>query len=455
MENPEGKSISVIIKLEEFAALNGKLSSIKNEPDLKKFIHNFFSEKYGNGDGKLEIIQKQTKVKLNWTAHVVDSKAEAFHKTALESAKNKHYKEAISSWVKAISINPKDPDYYFNLGIAFFEIKNYKESIENLKRAIAICPIYYRAHLILGTVLLKIRHFEDAEKHLKESVTFNPNHGLAYLNLGAVYSILKRYDDGISMFLKTLDLAPNETRAYFGLGKIYSIKGDILKANQFFKRVIEIDKKSDLANHAKRAIQSSSETNIEKANQDSNLNIDNIYQEGYKAYLVTDYERAIKMYQAYLTQKPDDDFVWFALGEACLRCGLLSKSAESFRKAIKLNPNKALYYKELAIVFYYQQNDSELTDCILKARKFGKSDSMMESLFGYALIQQQNYKEAVAALFSANSKDANNLFCKFYLAIAYMKSGDRNSGINLLQEIRQSHLKSPLLAETERLLSRP
>ena len=448
----EVKSISVIVKLDEFAAINGDLPKINTDIERQKYIHKFFSERYGPGDGKLEIIQRQAKVKLNWIANSYDPKAELLHKSALSHAKNKNYSEAISNWVKALSINPKDPDYYFNLGIAFFEIKNYRESIENLNRTISICPIYHKAHLILGTVLLKVRHFNEAEKHLKESINFNPYHGLSHLNLGAVYSILKRYDDGIAMFMKALKLVPNEPRAYFGLGKIYSIKGDIGRANQYFSKVIELDKNSDLANHAKRALQmvpGPAQMNV--APSVTTPNVETLYQEGYKAFLFTDYERALKMYQAYLSQKPDDDFVWFALGEACLRLGLLDKSKDSYKTAIKLNPSKAVYHKELAVVCYYQQNSDELINSVERALKLGKTDSMTSALHGYGLIKKEKYQEAIQHLQEALRLDFNNLFSKFYLAYACLKNGDRNTAVNLLQELQQSRTKSPLISEAQKL----
>ena len=110
--------------------------------------------------------------------------ANSHHQKAVQQFKNKQYNDAINNWVKAISLNPGDPDFYFNLGIAFFETKNYTESVENLRKSIQICPIYYKAHLILGTVLLKTRKFEEAEHHLKPSVVFQSQHALAYLNLG-------------------------------------------------------------------------------------------------------------------------------------------------------------------------------------------------------------------------------------------------------------------------------
>ncbi len=455
MKTVEAKTISVIIKLDVFAALNGHLPKLSSENEQRLYVEKFFSERYGQGEGRLQILQKKSKAKLTWFG-VLNPKSEALHQAALNHAKNKNYREAITNWVNAVAINSKDPDYYFNLGIAFFEIRNYKESIENLKRTLVICPIYHRAHLILGTVYLKTRRFEEAELHLKESINFNPNNGLAYLNLGAVYSILKRYDSGINMFMRVLDLAPNEPRAYFGLGKIYSIKGDIEKANHYFKRVIELDKNSDLANHAKRALQSqpshsTEQTTPEKIILDAS-DIENLYQEGYKAFLFTDYDRAIEMYQAYLNKKSEDDFVWFALGEACLRSGQLTKSVDSFQMAIKLNPSKSLYYKELAVAYYYLQKDHEINECVMKAKQLGKSDSILNALQGYSLLKSEKAKEAVLALEEATRMNSNNLFGKLFLAIAYRKIGNNESAMNLLHEIKNSKAKSPLTAEAEALM---
>jgi superkiller protein 3 len=452
MENPQNKSISVVIKLDDYPLLNGDLLKLENGAERQKYVQQFFRNRYGHGDGKLEVMEKQSRVKLNWVQISFDPKAESLHKSALGFAKNKNYQQAISCWVKAITINSKDPDYYFNLGIAFFEVKNYKESIENLSQAITVCPIYHKAYLILGTVHLRVRHFEEAEKHLKESTYFSPNHALAFLNLGAVYSILKRYDDGINMFMRTLDLVPNETRAYFGLGKIFSIKGDSEKANQYFQRVIELDKSTDLANHAKRALQSNGSAQDTTITRTSHVSIESLYQEGYKSFLSADYARASQLYQEYLHEKPDDDFVWFALGEACLRAGFLTKSAEALQRAIKLNPSKGIYYKELALVFYYLEKYKELTECVKRAKQLGKDDSALNALQGYAYIKQENIKDALAVLRDATKMDSNNLFGKYHLAIAYLKSGDQKNALSLLHEIQKLRTKSPLLTESKNLL---
>lgn len=446
----------MVLRLNQFEELNGKLQESATESERQKFIEDFFLQKYGHGAGTLQVVQKSSKVKLTWFPQKYDPEAERQHKEALAKAKDKNYKEAINQWVKAISLNSSNPDFYFNLGIAFFELKNYKESIENLNISIKLCPVYYKAHLILGTVHLKVRQFEKSEEHLKQSIIFLPNHALAYLNLGAVYSILRRYDEGIRMFKKTIELSPREVRAHFGLGKIYSLKGEVEEANKYFKNVIDFDVNGKLTAHAQRAMVSSpleGESQVSSEHVDS-ADTEKLYQDGFKAYLYSDYDRAIQMYDAYLKRKPKDDLVWFSFGESCLRAGDVHKAVEAYQKAIAISSNKAVYYKALAVAFNYLDQQDKVIEQVKKAQQLGKDDSILYGLLGKAYLKQNKIAEAIENLESGLKKNDNNLFVKYQLAVALMKNNDSESAVNHLQEIIRSPANSPIKMEAESLLSK-
>lgn len=454
MEPDQTKQFSVVIKLDKFEALNGELSRLHDDQEKERYISRFFMDRFGQGGGKLQVVQKKSKVKLTWLPPKTDSQAEAVHREALSNAKNREYKEAINKWIKAITMNPTDPDYYFNLGIAFFEVKNYRESIENLSKAIALCPIYFKAHLILGTVYLKTRQFDKAEEHLKKSIVYYPEHSLAYLNLGAVYSILKRYQEGIQMFLKTIELSPKEVRAHFGLAKIYSIQGEIDKANQYYKNVIEIGTNPQLTIHAKRSMVSLREPDAPNIpEQTTPTNVEKYYQDGYSAYLFTDYDKSIRMYSEYLKHKRKDDFVWFSLGEALLRAGHVLKAIEAFQNAVNLNHSKALYYKELSLAFDCLNKSNEVIENVNKALKLGKDDSILFTLYAKYLIKQQKFEEAIEKLEKALKKSSNNLLAKFYLALALKGQNDIDSATNYLLQIMKAPINSPIKMEAESLLN--
>src|SRR5574341_692103 len=364
------------------------LSSNSNPVGLKDYLY----RRYGNR-GNIDVFINGEAAELRWLLPRVSPQAEALHKEALGLAKQRDFKSAITKWTQAVAINPHDPDYYFNLGIAFFESKNYKEAVENLLKTISLCPIYHRAHLILGTVLLKIRQFAEAEQHLRESVFFNPRNALAHLNLGAVYSILKKYPEGIANFKRAIDLAPKEVRAYFGMAKIYSLIGETENANYYYRKVIELDQKGILANHAKRGIVA-----IKDTGSSGTEDLETLYYKGYSAFLFSDYEIATQMYQQYVQRKPEDDYVWSALGAALLRTGQAQAAVQAFERALKINPAKALYWQQLALAYDALNRPQDVVRVLEKAKELGKNDSVMLGIWGKNLIKLNQIGEAVAPL---------------------------------------------------------
>lgn len=415
----------------------------------ENFLRNHFLHRYGNGSSMaLDIKIADKVVELRWTANSqVSAEAEIFHKEALAYARRKEYQQAVQKWIQAVAANPEDPDYYFNLGIALFEKKNYPEAVENLKKVISICPIYHRAHLILGTVCLKIRKFNDAELYLKNSIYFNPHNALAHLNLAAVYSILKKYNDGIASFSRAIELSPAEARAYFGLAKIYSILGDVENANKNYRKVIELDSKGVLANHAKRGI-------ISKEDSKSVGNLDEYYSEGYKAFLHGDYGKSIEMYRRYVEAKPEDDYVWAALGEALLRGGLVEQAATAFQQATKINPSKALYYKQLTIAYDYLNRPEEAIAAAQHASESGKGDSITLGLLGKNLVRLNRVTEAITVLEQAIRSNRTNLQAQLHLAIARAKNNELDLATDGLKAILASKVDTPIRAEAENLLAK-
>ncbi|MCA9731888.1 tetratricopeptide repeat protein, partial [candidate division KSB1 bacterium] len=429
--------------------------SITIEEQLK-----FLNEKFKcTKAGEIDINIEDRKAHFKWILPIVVQEAEELHKEALAHAKKKDYSTATTLWVKAISLNPVDPDYYFNTGIAFFEQNNYREAIDNLDYALQLCPIYYKARLILGTVYLKLRKFDHAEKHLLESIAFNHENTLALLNLATASSVLKKYDTGISIFKKITEINPLEVRAFFGMAKIYSLQNKIQDANECYHKVVEIDPKGPLAAHAKRLIVADrSATQELKTNPDiismsDYQNLDDIFSEAYSAYLFSDYKFSADLYKKYVNTKSDDEQAWYSLGEANLRCGHLETALSAFQKAIKLNPTKALYFKQTALCYDLLNRNIDALNAIKKAHDKGKSDSTTLMLYGKILIANNDLTKATELLLQAVKRNKQNISAEFYLAHAYWKQGLKEQATEHLYWVLNSKVNTPLKADAERLLS--
>jgi tetratricopeptide (TPR) repeat protein len=396
---------------------------------------------------------KDEKIHFFWYLPIPNSQAENLHKNAIIQARKGDLKKAIEYWTKASQLNPQDPDYFFNLGVAYFELKKYIEAIDALTRTLAICPIYYKANLILGTAYLKIRKFDNAKKHIERSLIVNKNNVLAYLNLGTVNSILKDYKNGIAMFEKAIELSSEEASAYMGLAKIYATLENIEKANFYFRKVIEFDKKGNLANYAKRLITSQRKQKIEEEPLEISeaANPDEYYSEGYRNYITGNFQKSILMYKKYLTAKSDDDYVWYALGEAQLRAGQPELAAESFKKAARLSSSKGLYFKELGIAFVIMGKFDKAIAAMTKANDLGKLDSVTYTIWGKALYQLGKSGEAIDKLEEALKSNRNNLLAKFFIASALSKEQEFDDAIGYLDEILSAKIESPLKTQSEKL----
>jgi tetratricopeptide (TPR) repeat protein len=399
-----------------------------------------------NYSDPIEIKKDNEKIYLYWSFPEINQQAEENHQKAILLARKNDLKLAVQFWNAATKLSPGNPDYFFNLGVAYFEQKKYIESIDALTRTLAICPIYHRAHLILGTAYLKLRKFENSRKHFEKAIAFDKSNVLAFLNLGTVYSILKDYQNGILMFEKAIALAPKEATAYMGLAKIYSTLSNTEKANYYFKKVIEYDKKGVLANYAHRLIvsQQISEKDEDKSIAMPTGNLDEYYAEAYRNYIVGNFQKSILIYQKYLRLKSNDDYVWYALGEAQLRAGKIEEAADSFKKAIKLSPSKGIYYKELAIAFDKLKQYDKVIAALTKAKDLGKNDSVTCCLWGKALFKLNSIGGAIEKFEESLKLNRNNLLTKYYLSLALKQNNEIDDAIYYLDEIIKSPINTPL-----------
>lgn len=444
------KPLTAIVPLEH-AKLN-QTWAIQWDPkrpdfDLEKEIPRIIENKYKDLPGEYSVFVKGDHIVINWYPPATDNSTERLHNDALMLAKQGDYESALKKWLEVISVSPNDPEYQYNVGIAYFQVKRYEEASKHLQKALELCPIHFKAHLLLGTIYIKTGNFDLAENHINESLNLNSDNALAYLNLGAIHSVRKDYQKGLQMFQRAIELAPKEARAYLGIAKIYSMTGNVAKANEYFRKVIELDHNGPLSKYAKKAIVVTEETPATyqvKKGIVTDKYAEDCYSEGFRHFLSGKYNDAMSLYEKYLTLRPKDDYVWCALGEAQMRAGLTEKAIQSFKNALRNNPNRGLYYKELALALDKLGKAREVIELIKKARDLGKKDVVTLTLFGKNLVKEGKFRDAIVVLEQALQLDKNNLIARYNLALALIKNNELELALTHLEEIEASKQSSPL-----------
>ena len=144
------------------------------------------------------------------------------------------YEEAIDEYVKAIEINTKDYDSYYQ--IAFLLNKNSKqeEAEEMLEDLLAKKPEYYKASELLGTILYDQEKFKQAVSVYLEALKYNPTRYELYYELGERLTKLESYIPIIQIDVDSaLEMAEtmNEHKKELFLGRQYmNLLSDLEKA---------------------------------------------------------------------------------------------------------------------------------------------------------------------------------------------------------------------------------
>lgn len=76
-----------------------------------------------------------------------------FNEFGIELRKQGMFQEAISNYLKAISIDPEDEVLYYNLGRAYYEEGKFEEALAQLKKALSLKPCFEDAQRFLSQIL--------------------------------------------------------------------------------------------------------------------------------------------------------------------------------------------------------------------------------------------------------------------------------------------------------------
>lgn len=97
-----------------------------------------------------------------------------------------------------------------------------------------------QSSFVRGEELFMQNRPQDALPYLEAAVSEDPAHVQAFLYLGIIHLQLNRLDDAAAVYTRILPRAGAETaRITFNLGNIYFLKGDYLRARQYFSQAIE------------------------------------------------------------------------------------------------------------------------------------------------------------------------------------------------------------------------
>lgn len=154
---------------------------------------------------------------------------------------------ARESFTKAINIDPRFDEAYYNLGVTF-ALEDPGKAITLLRKAVELDPEYAIAHCELGWVLRRLERYREAELHLRRSVELDDSDGLAHVYLGNLFRTKRDFSGAEHAFRKAIEVWPTDSLPHWCLAHFYEWQGRPQEADFFYETALHLDPDNPVAN---------------------------------------------------------------------------------------------------------------------------------------------------------------------------------------------------------------
>jgi Flp pilus assembly protein TadD len=191
------------------------------------------------------------------TAELRKSLEEGF--TLLNGGK---YDEAIESFNKAIVLNPKCPDCYYQVGFAYAQKKDYGKAEENYKKAIEVKPDYANAYNGLANIYNAQRKYDDAAAASAKATELSAaapgalqgGNADALYTEGVILWNATKVADAKAKFQAAIAANPNHADSHYQLGMVLVNEGKLAEAGAEFNTYLKLSPEGSNAATAKALV---------------------------------------------------------------------------------------------------------------------------------------------------------------------------------------------------------
>lgn len=217
----------------------------------------------------------------------------------------------------AVAQNPNNAALAYWRGYALFKLKKYDEAIAAVNHAMELKPDQVGCHWVMGAILSqqnkKAEAIAEFEKEIANPSTDQATRVNSYINIGLLQRDLGKHDASIAAFEKVIELDKTQSEAYSYLAEQYLAAGQPAKAE-------EVQAKG-------RAL------GVEDPKAVFNI--------GATYWNDKQFAKAADSFRRAVTLDPSFSQAWKSLGYALLNEGKTDEAAKALGKYVELEPGAA------------------------------------------------------------------------------------------------------------------
>ena len=149
--------------------------------------------------------------------------------------------EARQAFARSLALLPGAPDPLNQIVDMAFEDKQPDVALAIAQKQVSAAPRSVSAQHVMGRVHQRRGELPQAEAAFRRAAELDPGHAPARLDLGKVHAARNRPDEALAAAAEVLKINPGSADGWLLSGVAYQSKGDLAKAQDAFKKALDID----------------------------------------------------------------------------------------------------------------------------------------------------------------------------------------------------------------------
>jgi len=169
------------------------------------------------------------------------------------------YDEALALLQEFLANNPTAYQTHISIGDCYKEKREYEKAEEEYNLTLESAEtdeelgeeMMAKATAGKGDIYVRKGDLEKAQNFFKESIELLPDNEILPYNVGEIYFANQKLDEAIEYYDIAIKIKPDWTPPYYRQGLVYLNKANYAKAEENFKKFLEIDPSSELADQVR------------------------------------------------------------------------------------------------------------------------------------------------------------------------------------------------------------
>ncbi|MDY6937875.1 MAG: tetratricopeptide repeat protein [Cyanobacteriota bacterium] len=322
--------------------------------------------------------------------------------------------EAIASYRQAIELDPQQQTWlYLALGQLLTDREQLDEAIATYEAGLQVYPDNLKLHQSLGTVAEQTGEIDRAIAQYQRAIELNPKQPTwVYFTLARLFKERDQFDDAIATYQTALEVYPDNAKLYPSLAIVTEQNGDIDGAIAYHSRGIELNPGQQTWVYLTlgRLLTEQDQLDEASANYQAALKIHpenaKLYQSlGVLAQKKEDPDGVIENYQRALELDPQQPpWVYFTLAEFLVQRSKFDESIAIHQTAVERYPENPEAYRLLGTSQNQAHQLEAAIDSYRQAIALDPDSAIWVYLTLGQLLQEQDDIEGAIALYKAASE---------------------------------------------------